>query len=99
MNKKQTGVVLMNNKNKLAMSLFVFSLASLFAVASKAHAEYYLVYPGGALYTECGNGCSRPCQAAFSCQIPVYYFHYVSPHRHYHEGTGEMAEYKWITAP
>ncbi|VVC76384.1 hypothetical protein AQUSIP_16960 [Aquicella siphonis] len=85
-------------QNKLIPALIVSAFVLSAGVSSSAHAEYYLVYPGSELYVTCNYGCFQPCyQACY--QTPVHYFHSVAPKRHYEKGSGEMAEYSWISAP
>lgn len=96
-------------KSRKRIQALILSSILLSGAAISAHAEYYLVYPGSGMYTACqsgcGGGCYSTCNACDSCstyttyyfQTPVQYFHYSSPRRHYHTGSGEMAPYAWIS--
>ncbi|MBX3709686.1 MAG: hypothetical protein KIT56_06775 [Gammaproteobacteria bacterium] len=85
-------------QRKLILPLQICTFILLAGITFSAHAEYYLVYPGSALYVGCEFQCKRACFEP-CYQTPIHYFHSVSPKRHSHTGSGEMQEYQWISAP
>lgn len=85
-------------KSKLKLSLMICAFVFTIGISFNAQAEYYLVYPGSALYVGCEEGCRPACYSP-CYQTPIHHIYSVSPKRHYHTGSGEMQEYEWISVP